>query len=418
MLYYYDMNPSIQRIRTSDGTGNASVATVQTTRSGGASTIIVDTVQGIPDTFYGSMGTPHTFVDPVTSETITVISEATAVDFTGHVDGSNLEIDEIAPGYVDNGSAVGDIIIIRPTTPWGNNIADVFDVVHEDTGQLKAGAADRALNAPQGFLINGKISRTVATNNLIVAIKTLAGADPSTTDPVYVRIGDTIRSITAALSVTINAGTNWWGMGASFFAAADNDYFVYLVWNTATSAVAIAVAREPDMRVYSDRNTTNTNHGYLVANGTAPNATDEMEVVGRFNAILGVSASYNWSIPGTSIIINRPIFETRILSYTNTGTGGGIAYYQQKNSAKNVWGESASLTTTGLGPKNFVYNFPTGYFSAIQSIDITTSAVTTYADQYSHAGAGYNTNSFTSYIVNSGGASAATARQMYTVTGV
>lgn len=129
---------SIDQIRASDGSGNASVATVQSTRAGGASTIVVDTVLGINGTFYGTMGTPHTFTDPVTSETITVISEATAVDFAGHVDGSNLEIDTIAPGYVDNGSAVGDIVIIRPTTQWGDNVADVLDVAHRDDGQLKA----------------------------------------------------------------------------------------------------------------------------------------------------------------------------------------------------------------------------------------------------------------------------------------
>ena len=131
---------SIDQIRASDGSGNASVATVQSTRSGGASTIVVDTVLGINGTFMGTMGTPHTFTDPITSEVITVISEATAVDFAGHVDGSNLEIDTIAPGYVDGGSEVGDIVIIRPTTQWGDNVADVLDVAHEDDGKLKADA--------------------------------------------------------------------------------------------------------------------------------------------------------------------------------------------------------------------------------------------------------------------------------------
>lgn len=129
--------PSIDKLRASDGSGNASVATVQSTRSGGASTIDVDTVLGINTNFFGTMGTPHTFTDPITSETITVISEATAVDFSGHVDGSNLEIDAIAPGYTDNGSAVGDIIIIRPTTSYANNIADVLDVAHNDDGTIK-----------------------------------------------------------------------------------------------------------------------------------------------------------------------------------------------------------------------------------------------------------------------------------------
>ena len=142
---------SIDQLRASDGSGNASVATVQSTRSGGASTIVVDTVLGINGTFMGTMGTPHTFTDPITSETITVISEATAVDFAGHVDGSNLEIDTIAPGYVDGGSAVGDIVIIRPTTQWGDNVADVLDVAHEDDGKLKPEAP---INSPQGTLAN------------------------------------------------------------------------------------------------------------------------------------------------------------------------------------------------------------------------------------------------------------------------
>jgi hypothetical protein len=52
---------------------------------------------------------------------------------------------------------------------------------------------------------NGKISVTVAADNLTVAIKTLAGTDPSLSTPVYIRIGDTIRTITSALSVTVNA---------------------------------------------------------------------------------------------------------------------------------------------------------------------------------------------------------------------
>lgn len=146
------MDPSIERIKGSDGSGNANMATVQSSRSPLASTIIVDTVLGInPAGFMGTMGTPHTFVDPVTAEEITVISEDTAVDFTGHVDGANIEIDEIAPGYTDNGSEVGDIVIIRPTTPYADNIAEVLEVSHEDNGELKP---DAPINSPQGTLAN------------------------------------------------------------------------------------------------------------------------------------------------------------------------------------------------------------------------------------------------------------------------
>lgn len=142
---------SITSLKASDGSGNASVATVQSVRSPLATTLVVDTVQGINTKFHATMGTPHTFVDPVTSETITVISEATAVDFKGHVDGGNLEIDTIAPGFTDNGSAVSDIVIIKPTTQWADEMADVLDVVHEDNGELKPEAP---INSPQGTLAN------------------------------------------------------------------------------------------------------------------------------------------------------------------------------------------------------------------------------------------------------------------------
>lgn len=126
---------SIEQIKASDGTGNANIATVQSVRAPLASTIIVNTVSNInPAGFAGSMGTPHTFTDPITSETITVISEATAVDFTGHIDSGNIEIDSIDPGYTDLGSEIGDIIIIKPTTEYANNIANVLAEQHNDDG--------------------------------------------------------------------------------------------------------------------------------------------------------------------------------------------------------------------------------------------------------------------------------------------
>jgi microcystin-dependent protein len=111
-------------IRASNGSANASLMTVQTLRTAPATTILVNTVAGVPTTFIGSMGTPHTFTDPVTGETITIISDATAVDFAGHVDSGHIEIDEIAPGYTDLGSKVGDIIVIRPVTRWADLLAE------------------------------------------------------------------------------------------------------------------------------------------------------------------------------------------------------------------------------------------------------------------------------------------------------
>jgi hypothetical protein len=183
--------------------------------------------------------------------------------------------------------------------------------------------ANIPLNAPRGFLINGKLSVTVATNNLTVAIKTLAGNDPSAADPVYCRIGDTVRSITAALSVTKNAGTNWFNSGGSELATKEVDYFVYLGYNT-TDGVVIGFARKSHFHQYNDSNTTSTNESYM-AISTITNAagTDAYEVIGRFAATLSATAAFNWSVPTftNKNLIQAPIYDTRVLLWNPVITG-------------------------------------------------------------------------------------------------
>ena len=208
----------------------------------------------------------------------------------------------------------------------------VIDLVYDGTVfQMQSQVASTqaldfsTLNPQQGFLINGKIVTSVASNNLTVAIKTLAGADPSASDVVYVRIGNSVRSITSALSVTLNAGTNYFNAGASEFATKEIDYFVYLGYRASNSSVFLGFSRIPYAITYADINTTSTNELYLPYSGTAPASSDEMEVVGRFNAILSAGASYNWSLPGTSIVISRPIYETRWLNFAPTYTGFSAA---------------------------------------------------------------------------------------------
>src|SRR5687768_11522447 len=66
----------------------------------------------------------------------------------------------------------------------------------------------------EGIMQNGKFQVSVATSDLTVASKTLAGADPSAGDPVKVTIGGTERTITSALSVTKLDATNWCNAGS------------------------------------------------------------------------------------------------------------------------------------------------------------------------------------------------------------
>jgi hypothetical protein len=176
--------------------------------------------------------------------------------------------------------------------------------------------------ASDGTLYNGRISVSVSSNNLTVAIKTMAGDDPSISDPVYVRINNSIRSITSALSVTRNAGTNWFNSGATAHATYENNYFVYLGWRAASSAVVLGFSRIPYAAVYSEFSATTTDdrHG---AFSTTPASTDDVVNIGRFSATLSAGAGYTWTVPTftSSNLIQRPIYETEWLIWNPSPTG-------------------------------------------------------------------------------------------------
>lgn len=237
----------------------------------------------------------------------------------------------------------------------------------------------------QGTLINGQITTSVSSNNLTVALKTLAGSDPSATDPIYVRIGNSIRSITSSRSVTKNAGTNWGNIGASETAAKENDWFAYVAWDSANSTVRLGFCRYPCFRLYSSFSATTTAEKYG-AFDTAPGSSDEVEVIGRFNATLSASASYNWSIPATSVIVNRPIFETRWLAYQPTYAGTGSMTY-------------TSVTTTQADYRldrdmAYIRFNVTGTTGGVAADSVSISIPITPTDTPAcHIGTGYNSDS-------------------------
>lgn len=230
-------------------------------------------------------------------------------------------------------------------------------------------AIDVLAKTPSGFLLNGKIVVSVASNNITVAIKTYDGIDPSASDPVFVRINNTIYKLTAALSVTKNAGTSWCNAGSSELATKEIDYFVYILWNTgpATDILDIGFSRISHGRLYSDFSATTTNEKYLAyGNATQPNSTDEVAVIGRFAATLSASASFNWSVPTfTNInLIQHAIFETRLLDWVPAWSGNASmtvtsvtvahAKYQiEKN--KLLYDSKASAFTIGGTPSSIVY---------------------------------------------------------------
>ena len=227
--------------------------------------------------------------------------------------------------------------------------------------------------APQGFLINGKISVSVASNNLTVAIKGMDGNDPSASNPVYCRIGDTVRTITSALSFTLNAGTNFFNAGSAELATKEIDYFVFLVFISSNSTVAVGITRSPAETLFTGR--TNTNEKYMHYSGaTLPADTDGIEYIGRFAATLSAGAGYTWTVPTFTAtnLIQRPIRETRWLSFAPTLTGGtgssavGPVYQIVGSNVtlqiKQIGNTSNATTKTFVGP--FALVAGTAQFSA------------------------------------------------------
>ncbi len=194
-------------------------------------------------------------------------------------------------------------------------------------GQLKAVMATLPLYAPQGFLINGKISVTDAAG-ITVAIKTLAGTDPSATDPVYIRIGDTVRTISSALSKALADGVNYMNAGSAELATKEIDYFVHIGWNASASTPFIGWARIPCTSIADIASYNTIDAKSLMCSQTSADGlvnADYMEVVGRFAATLSAGAGYTWSVPTYTAInlIQRPIFETRWLDWQPTYSGSG-----------------------------------------------------------------------------------------------
>ena len=381
-----DMNDTVEAIQDKVGTG-ASTPTASTVLKGnGAGTSAWVAVGISDDNIVEIDGSPNS--GEYARFTANGIEGRTESEFKADF---NLEIGTDVQAYDAELSALAGLTSAANKIPYftGSETAGLLDFKDEDdmaSDSATAVASQQSvkayvdnnsadfseLNAPQGFLQNGKIVPSVSSNNLTVALKGLDGNDPSSSNPVYIRIGDTVHTITSALSVTKNAGTNWCNAGSSELATKEIDYFVYLGYN-ATDGVVIGFSRYPGANEYGDFSATTTNEKYC-AISTITNAAsgDDYEVIGRFSATLSAGAGYTWTVPtfDTTNLIQRPIRETRLLDFNSVRTvsGGTVPTYTNKDDNKyrvtcgrvewEINADNASGGTAGAGAARITHSLP------------------------------------------------------------
>lgn len=112
-------------LNASDGTGEASQASVQAIRTAGANSITVSSLSHWPAKFIATTGT----LIPVQGTNQKTIDPSTMLVFAGHISAGKIVIDSVAPGYVDQGSKVNDVVIIKPTTFWADILAGAVQSV-------------------------------------------------------------------------------------------------------------------------------------------------------------------------------------------------------------------------------------------------------------------------------------------------
>jgi len=233
--------------------------------------------------------------------------------------------DNMAASVPDVFSAKGQMAVGSGVDTMGVlNVGANGTIIVADSVQSLGVKWDYLLNqiyAQEGAGLNYQILRSVVTNDLTVAIKDKNGNDASSTNPISFRIGTSSRNLTAALSITALDGSNYCLLGSAELAAKDTDVFVYVGWRASDASIFLAVSRIPWAITYADFSATLANAKYAIYSGAAPAGTDEVICIGRVNVQLSAAASYQWSVPATSIIVSKPIFETRLLTWAPTISG-------------------------------------------------------------------------------------------------
>lgn len=234
-------SPSIGNVKASDNTAESVRAVVTSIRSVSSSTIAVNSVTGYPSTFIGMTGALDA------DSKLTVRPQV----FFGHLSGSTIEIDSFAPGYSDEGNEVGDIVILKPTSAWADEVAAILAVSHADDGTLNAaaltqiagGLGDKGVRtAPRiSSSASGNISPDIDDFNYYrrtaqAAAITIANptGTPNDGDGLLIELQDkgTTRAITWGSDYAVDS---IYGLTLPTTTTAGKTHFITFIWNAAAT---------------------------------------------------------------------------------------------------------------------------------------------------------------------------------------
>lgn len=107
-------------LRASNGSGDAIKAAITATRPVGSVMLSVDAITNFPDFFFATIGD---------LDEKGIVIPSTKTEVRGKLNGTQIEIEEFAPGSQDNGNTIGQTLVVRPNTEWANAVAENVQAV-------------------------------------------------------------------------------------------------------------------------------------------------------------------------------------------------------------------------------------------------------------------------------------------------
>lgn len=164
----------------------------------------MDSVSNVPANFIATYGT---------LDAAGFITAASKREFTGHVAGVGLVIETFQPGSVDAGNTIGQVVVLRPSTPWVNHLVDMALVSHDLDGTLKAGAVDNAAVLGTDVVTTPKIINLGVTNaKLATDISPVKFANPYK----FLVYRSAVLNLTMPASLKIAFDTEVFDTGSNF----------------------------------------------------------------------------------------------------------------------------------------------------------------------------------------------------------